>query len=80
MQLHVYRGEQLAAVFEYGKEPTYLGPLGEEVKHAVETPASAPPVPTPPAGVPGDWLMWAASVVYPVLAIGAFVRSYSVTG
>lgn len=77
MQLHVYRGEQLAAVFEYGKAPTYHGPFGEEVKTAIEMGRAAVPPPATPVGVPREWLAWASSVVYPVLALGAFVRSYA---
>lgn len=77
MQLHVYRDEQLAAVFEYGKEPTYHGAPGDEVKTAIEARRAPLPAVTFPMDVPGDWLAWAASVVYPVLSIGAFVRSYA---
>ena len=77
MQLHVYRGEQLAAVFEYGKEPTYLGEFGAEVRSAVESPRAPLAPPATPASVPSEWLIWAASIVYPALALGAFVRSYA---
>jgi hypothetical protein len=78
MRLQVYRGDQLAAVFEYGQEPTYHGGVGESVKEAVERGQSAP-VPTEGtlSEVPSDWLQWAASIVFPALASGAFVRCYA---
>lgn len=77
MQLHIYRGEQLAAIFEYGKEPTYHGAAGQQVRAAVETRrAESLPRGTSFPGVPADWLAWAAAVVRPALATGAFVRWY----
>lgn len=77
MRLHVYQDNQLAAIFEYGHEPTYHGQLGQQVKALIETgrnhvTLAAATMP----GVPDDWLTWAASVVQPVLAAGGFVRWY----
>ena len=78
MRLHVYRGDQLAAVFEYGREPTYHGGVGERVKEAVECgQPGVPPADDTLSGVPSDWLEWAASIVFPALASGAFVRCYA---
>jgi hypothetical protein len=77
MRLQVYQGNQLAAIFEYGHEPTYHGSLGQQVKALIETGRddTARASVTMP-GVPDDWLTWIASVVQPVLAAGGFVRWY----
>jgi hypothetical protein len=78
MRLHVYRGDQLAAVFVYGQEPTYHGGAGAEVKRVVE--AGRIGVGVPEAGVsdvPREWLQWIASIVFPALSSGAFVRWYA---
>ena len=77
MRLQVYRGDQLAAVFEYGQEPTYHGGAGERVKQVIEQgQGSTPTTEVALSGVPNEWLQWAASIVYPALASGAFVRCY----
>jgi hypothetical protein len=78
MRLQVYRGDQLAAVFEYGQEPTYHGGAGERVREVVERgQPGALPTEGASSDVPHDWLRWAASIVYPALASGAFVRWYA---
>ena len=78
MRLQVYRGSQLAAVFEYGQEPTYHGGAGERVKEVIEQGRRVAPATEPAfSDVPNDWLQWAASIVYPALASGAFVRWYA---
>jgi hypothetical protein len=77
MRLQIYQGTQLAAIFEYGHEPTYHGPLGQQVKALIETRHDGIALAsTTVPGVPADWLTWAASVVQPVLAAGGFVRWY----
>ena len=73
MRLQVYQGRQLAATFEYGHAPTYHGKPGQRVRAAIEAWRGDVPKATMP-GVPVDWLRWAASVVYPALKAGAFVR------
>lgn len=74
MLLEVYRGEQLAATFEYGHEPTYHGGIGNIVKEAIEASRKEVLKDIALAGVPSDWLQWVASIVFPALACGAFVR------
>ncbi len=74
MLLEVYRGDQLAATFEYGQEPTYHGGIGHVVKEAIETSRKDTLSEFSLAGVPSDWLQWVASIVFPALACGAFVR------
>lgn len=74
MLLEVYRGEQLAATFEYGQEPTYHGGSGYVVKAAIEGNRRDSWDDLALAGVPSDWLRWVASIVFPALACGASVR------
>jgi hypothetical protein len=74
MLLQVYRGDQLAATFEYGQEPTYHGGIGHVVKEAIEASPKETLSAISLAGVPNDWLQWVASIVFPALACGAFVR------
>jgi len=74
MLLQVYRGDQLAATFEYGQEPTYHGGIGHVVKEAIEVSRKEASIELSLAGVPSDWLQWVASIVFPALACGAFVR------
>jgi hypothetical protein len=75
MCLEAYDGTTLAATFTYGKQPTYHGPAGQRIRAVID--ACRGHLPLPEATVPGvpvDWLAWVASVVYPTLAAGAFVR------
>ena len=74
MLLQVYRGDQLAATFEYGQEPTYHGGVGHVVKEAIEANRKESLGDLSLDGVPNEWLQWAASIVFPALACGAFVR------
>ena len=74
MLLQVYRGDQLAATFEYGQEPTYHGGVGYVVKEAIEASRLEPLNEFTLVGVPNEWLQWVASIVFPALACGAFVR------
>lgn len=74
MLLQVYRGDQLAATFEYGQEPTYHGGIGGVVREAIEANRKDIVSEVSLAGVPNEWLQWVASIVFPALACGAFVR------
>ncbi len=75
MRLHVYHDNELAAVFAYGNPPAYHGAKGQHLRAIVEAWRPEPIRPDAAlAGVPVDWLRWAASVVPPVLATGAIVR------
>jgi hypothetical protein len=75
MHLHVYHGDELAAVFAYGKSPTYHGEKGQHLRAIVEAWRHEPIRPdTALSDVPLEWLQWVASVVPPALSIGAFVR------
>jgi hypothetical protein len=78
VRFQIYRDGQLAAICEYGQEPTYHGPVGEAVRAAIEASLQEPlPVESALAGVPSQWLSWAAAIVSPVLASGALVRWYA---
>ncbi len=78
MRFQIYRDGQLAAICEYGQEPTYHGPVGEAVRATIEASLQEPlPVESALVGVPSQWLSWAASIVYPVLSSGALVRWYA---
>lgn len=80
MRLHVYRGDALEAVFEYRTES------GARDGRVADAPSDAI-APTPGAvgessqpslmDVPSEWLHWAASIVFPALASGAYVRWYA---
>lgn len=73
--MHVYHDTELAAVFAYGKTPVYHGEQGQHLRAVVEAwPHEPTAIGATLPGVPLDWLRWAASVVPPVLATGAFVR------
>lgn len=77
MRFQIYHSGQLAAVCEYGREPTYHGEVGETVRATIE--ANRPQLHAVESGlgdVPGQWLSWAASIVYPALSVGALVRWY----
>lgn len=77
MRFQIYHNGQLAAVCEYGVEPTYHGEVGETVRAVIE--ANRPQrhlAEASLAEVPAQWLNWAASIVYPVLSAGALVRWY----
>lgn len=71
MRLHVYRGAQLEGVFEYDQTSAAGDDAGRHGEHhAIAAPSSA----TSLADVPSEWLHWAAAIVFPALARGAFVR------
>ena len=74
MLLQVYRGDQLAATFEYGQEPTYHGGIGHVVREAIEANRDELVSEVCLVGVPNEWLRWVAAIVFPALACGAFVR------
>jgi hypothetical protein len=78
MRFQIYQDGQLAAICEYGQEPTYHGSIGESLRATIEA-SLQEPLPVEPAlsGVPSQWLSWAASIVYPVLSTGALVRWYA---
>lgn len=77
MRFHIYHGGQLAAVCEYGREPTYHGEVGETVRATIEAGRARVETAMPPTGdIPGQWFAWAASIVYPALSTGALVRWY----
>lgn len=78
MRFQIYHNGQLAAVCEYGMEPTYHGEIGETVRAVIEANHEERyPTDLGLAEVPAQWLNWAASIVYPVLSTGALVRWYS---
>ena len=78
MRFQIYRDGQLAAICEYGQAPTYLGPVGDAIRATIEASPQAPlPIEPALAGVPTQWLNWAAAIVYPVLSSGALVRWYA---
>lgn len=78
MRFQIYHDGQLAAICEYGQEPTYHGPEGEAVRATIEARLHYPlPIEPSLRGVPSQWLSWAASIVYPVLSSGALVRWYA---
>lgn len=77
MRFQIYHDGQLAAVCEYGAEPTYHGDVGETVRAVIEANQAARHSATPIlSDVPTPWLNWATSIVYPVLSAGALVRWY----
>ena len=78
MRFQIYRDGELVAVCEYGQEPIYHGALGEIVRDAIEASREVPVWDSATlANVPSQWLHWASSIVYPVLASGALVRWYA---
>lgn len=53
MRFQIYRDGQLAAICEYGQEPTYHGPVGEAVRATIEASLHEPlPVESALVGVP----------------------------
>lgn len=78
MRFQIYHGGQLAAICEYGQEPTYHGEAGETVRATIEANRIPIHAVEPRFGdVPGQWLSWATSIVYPALSVGALVRWYA---
>lgn len=73
MRLHVYRGAQLEGIFEYDKTPG-LSINDTPSKHTEAVANSGSSSEVALADVPSEWLHWAASIVFPALARGAFVR------
>ena len=66
MRLDIYRGTDLAATFDYGRDPVYHGDLGRRVRALVEAPR---PICNPWTGEqldypPADrWDWWAAAIL-----------------
>lgn len=77
MKLDIYAENRLVDCFEYGKGAVFHGETGEQVKAVIERASAADAMVAGESaaapGVPLDWLRWAAGIVYPTAAMGAFV-------